>query len=256
MVVTKYIPRALQSASLTLSLALLGACSTGSVNEDGVLDPFERQNRAVHGFNKGIDKVLLKPSSDVYGSVIPKPARDAVSNVASNLDMPRIVLNDLLQLRLGDALHNSMRLAVNTTFGLGGVLDPATDMGIAERDTDFGETLHVWGAAEGAYVELPVFGPSTERDAVGKAVDFVINPMRHVLNAPESNYSTGASIIARVGDRYELSGFVDEILYESADSYAQARLIYLLNRRFELGQSEATDNVDPYLDPYLDPYEQ
>ncbi|MGV6812234.1 MAG: MlaA family lipoprotein [Brevirhabdus sp.] len=237
-------------------LATISACSTAQPDENGIVDPFEDRNRKVHAVNVALDKALVRPSSNAYGSVLPDPARNAVSNFAENLDMPRMVLNDLLQFRLGDAIHNSLRFAVNTTFGVGGLFDPATDMGIDERSTDFGETLHVWRIPEGAYVELPLLGPSTERDAAGRLVDFVINPMRLVLDVPESNYATGASIFARVGDRYEYSGLVDELLYESADSYAQARLIYLMNRRYELGISETDEYYDPYYDPYEDPYAQ
>lgn len=234
----------------------LGACSTGVPDENGVFDPYESANRQVHAFNRGLDSVILRPSSSVYGSVIPEPARDAVSNFSGNLDLPRVVLNDVLQFKLDDAVHNTFRFAVNSTFGIGGLFDPASDMGLTERDSDFGETLHVWGAGEGAYVELPAFGPSTERDAIGKAVDFVINPTRFVLDPPESHVATGATVAKLVGDRYDYSSFVDEILYESADSYAQGRLIYLLNRRFELGTTEAEPYNDPYLDPYEDPYAQ
>jgi len=234
----------------------MAACSTALPDENGIIDPHEARNRQVHALNLKLDSALVRPASGTYGSVIPEPARDAVSNFSQNLDLPRMVLNDLLQFRLGDAIHNTLRFAVNTTFGIGGVVDPATDMGLIERSTDFGETLHVWGIPEGAYVELPVFGPSTERDAAGRVIDFVINPMRVVLDAPESHYSTATSIFARVGDRYEYSGLVDELLYDSADSYAQARLIYLMNRRHELGMSETDEYYDPYYDPYEDPYEQ
>jgi len=245
-----------RTALFILSVAAMSACTTGAPDENGVFDPHETRNRQVHAFNVGLDGVVLKPGSSAYGSVIPKPARDAVSNFSDNIDMPRVVLNDLLQFKLGDAVHNSFRFAVNSTFGLAGLLDPATDMGIEARDSDFGETLHVWGIPEGAYVELPVFGPSTERDAAGKVVDFFINPTRYVIDAPESHYATGASLFARVGDRYEYSGLIDELLYDSADSYAQARLIYLMNRRHELGTTETDEYYDPYYDPYDDPYAQ
>ena len=118
------------------------------------------------------------------------------------------------------------------------------------------ETLYVWGAAEGPYVELPVVGPATRRDAVGRVVDMFTNPLTYSLPSPEKYYSTGAKLASRLGDRGRYSETVDSILYESADSYSQARLIYLQNRRFELGSSVGGDAADPYSDdPYSDIYE-
>jgi len=125
-------------------------------------------------------------------------------------------------------------------------LDPATEMGLDERSSDFGETLHVWGVPEGAYVVLPMLGPSTERDAVGWVVDFAANPVSAFVDPPETDYVTGFKIAAMIGDRYEYSGIIDELLYESADSYTQARLLYLMNRRHELGSEVQFEEIDPY----------
>ena len=147
-----------------------------------------------------------------------------------------------------------MRFVFNTIFGIGGLGDPAGELGLYEDETDFGETLHVWGAAEGAYVELPVLGPSTERDAVGKVVDLFLNPLSYVLPKPEKYYATGVKVVSKVGDRGRYSDTIDSVLYDSADSYAQARTIYLQNRRFELGGDDDDAYVDPYDDPYGDPY--
>ncbi len=95
-----------------------------------------------------------------------------------------MIVNNLLQGRLENAAHNSVRLLFNSTIGLGGLFDIATDIGLEERSTDFGATLHVWGAEEGAYVVLPLLGPSTERDALGTIVDFFTNPLTYALNPP------------------------------------------------------------------------
>lgn len=215
-------------------------------------DPLEAQNREVHLTNRDIDRVFLRPTSNAYGTALPAPVRQGVGNFASNLNLPGMVLNDLLQFRIEDAGANTFRFLVNSTFGFGGLLDVATEAGLAERSTDFGETLYRWGAPEGNYVELPFVGPSTERHAVGRVVDTIINPVNLVLPSPESGYATASGVAARFGDRYRLSDFVDSILYESEDSYAQARLLYLQNRRFKLsGQEEAAPD---YFDPYEDIY--
>ena len=139
-----------------------------------------------------------------------------------------------------------MRFVINSTLGFGGLFDVASDFGIEDHETDFGETLHVWGAGEGAYVELPFLGPSTQRDAVGKVVDLFTNPLSYTLDDPESYYGPVASVASGLGNRGRFSDTIDSILYDSADSYAQARLIYLQNRRFELGQEDQGAEIDPF----------
>jgi len=236
--------------------ALVAGCAAPS--GDGINDPFEPANRAVHGLNKGLDRALVSPGADAYGAVVPEPVRQGVSNVADTLDLPGAIANDLLQANLDDAVTNFARLGVNLVFGLGGLFDVATEAGIPAAKTDFGETLHVWGVGEGPYVELPLFGPSTARDAVGTAVDLAFNPLGQVFEGDDAIAATAAKILSRLNDRHRYSGTVDSILYESADSYAQARLLYLQNRRFELGQTggAGADGDDGFIDPYEDPYGQ
>lgn len=219
----------------------------------GMSDPDEAANRQVHAFNRGIDKVLVRPAAGAYGAVLPEPIKRGVSNFAGNLDAPGDVANNILQGRLGNAGQNTLRFAVNTIFGIGGLFDTATALGLPAKPTDFGETLHVWGAPEGNYVELPFAGPSTQRDFVGIVVDVVLNPVRLALPQPEASYATLAKVASKLGDRDRYSETVDSILYDSADSYAQARLLYLQNRRFALGQTAGDDSfVDPYEDPYAE----
>lgn len=241
-----------RAAVLLISLSLLGACASSNdvVSSASVYDPYEETNRKVHAFNRGVDKVLLRPASTGYGTLIHEDLRLLVSNFADNLELPGDVVNNLLQGDLRSAGNNSFRFVFNTVFGLGGIAAPADAIGVPRRETDFGETFHVWGLNEGAYVELPLLGPSTTRDAVGTVLDFALNPVSRALPSPESHIGTASKVADLMGDRYELRGSIDAILYESADSYAQARILYLQNRRFELGSSEE----DTYLDPYDDPY--
>jgi phospholipid-binding lipoprotein MlaA len=212
-------------------------------------DPDEAQNREVHAFNKAVDRALVNPAANSYGSIVPEPVRMGVGNFAGNLELPGEVVNSVLQGRIGPAAENTLRFAINSTIGIGGLFDPARAMGIDGRRTDFGETLHVWGAGEGAYVELPLLGPSTSRDAVGKVVDVALDPFRLVLPRAEANAVTVIGGFSTLGDRYRFGNTIDSVLYESADSYAQSRLLYLQNRRFELGQAAAEDD---FLDPYED----
>ncbi len=247
-------PRFRPIAALLVLAAGLAACGPAPI-ETGINDPHEAHNRRVHDLNKRIDRAFVGAGSEAYGSAIPEPVRRGLSNLGSNLDLPRIVVNDLLQGNIDDAAANSFRFALNTTVGLAGLLDPATEMGLPVRETDFGETLHVWGLREGRYLELPLIGPSTERDAIGKLVDLGLNPLRYAVPDAERNAMIALGLFSRFDDRYRFSGTIDSILYESADSYAQARILYLQNRRFELGGSEGTGDEDIYDDPYADPYD-
>ena len=251
-----------------LATVLLAACGAGPA-ADGFNDPYEATNRKVHAFNKGVDRALVGPAAKGYGAV-PEPLKRAVGNVADTLDLPGDIANNLLQLRLAAAAQNTLRLGVNLTFGLAGTMDVSSELGLEGRPTDFGETLHVWGVGEGPYLELPLAGPSTVRDTVGTVVDVALNPVRLALPEKEATAATALKLFSRLGDRDRFSDTVDSLLYDSADSYAQARLLYLQNRRFQLGKgggdaTGASDDgfIDPYadvpsdddfIDPYEDPY--
>ena len=234
---------------------LLSACGPAAI-PSGFDDPDEVHNREVHAFNRGLDRYLLRPTATTYSRVLPEPVETGISNFASNLDAPGDVVNNLLQFRIGKAAENTLRFAINSTVGIGGLFDPATALGVAGDPTDFGETLHVWGAPEGQYVEAPFVGPSTSRDMVGLVVDVALNPVRLALPNPEAGYATVTKVASGLSNRARYTNTVDSILYESADSYAQARLLYLQNRRFELGQDAAGGEAgfeDPYAD-FEDPY--
>ena len=232
--------------------ALLAGCGPAEIPQ-GINDPYEANNRNVHGFNKVVDRNAVRPVAKLYGSAVPGPGQRLVSNVGGNVGLPSAIANNLLQADIGGAAQNTMRFLVNTTVGVGGIFDVATLMGVPEVSTDFGETMHLWGVPEGPYVELPLIGPTTNRDMAGMLVDVFLNPLRFVLPTVEANWATGFQIAAGLGQRARYSDSIDSVLYESADSYAQTRLLYLQNRRYELGQ-DATE--EPFVDPYEDPYAQ
>ncbi len=238
-------------AGVSLLSLGLGACAAPPPPA-GSYDPYEPTNRVMHGINRGLDRALVRPSSKVYGSIVPQPVKTGVANFATNLDLPGDMVNGLLQGNINGFGKNLFRFAINTTLGVGGLFDPAKSFGLNQEKTDFGQTMHVWGVAEGPYVELPGLGPSTVRDVVGTAVDIAANPVSLALPSPESYYATIAKVGSKLGDRDRYSDTIDSILYESADSYAQARLLYLQNRRFELGQTGAGGGADDFIDPYAE----
>jgi phospholipid-binding lipoprotein MlaA len=272
-----YCRRPVNAIALLAGLALLSACGPAPI-PDGIDDPYEAHNRKIHEFNKRLDAGLLGsgdesdvgesspaapddadiPLSAAADSDAPppevSPALIALANFGANLDNPRRIANSLLQARPGDAAHNTLRLGINSTVGIFGLIDVARAAGLPEIDTDFGETLHVWGVPQGAYQELPVIGPSTQRDTVGMAVDFVGNPLWYIFPWSQNLAANGFTWAGEATDRFRYSDTVDSLLYESADSYAQSRLIYLQNRRFELTRGEVAeqDYVDPYEDIYGD----
>lgn len=229
--------------------ATVSACAPPDVTSD-IHDPYEMRNREVFETNVEIDRALFKDRSGT-GPGIPAPVRAGLTNFSETFALPQTIVNDVLQFNVEDVIHNSFRLAVNATLGFGGLMDPATELGLEKRDSDFGETLHVWGFDEGAYLVLPILGPSTERDAVGKVVDLFTNPLGYVLPSPEKYVGTATGIVASIGARNDFAGTVESVLYDSADPYAAARLLYLDNRRFQLSGG---DNSETFIDPYEEIY--
>lgn len=245
--------RALPQAGAALMLGLvLASCGPAPMPPATPYDPYEAQNRKVHAFNKSVDTAFLKPASGGAGAV-PEPVMQGLSNVAGNLDLPGDIVNSALQGRVEPLVQNTFRFVLNSTIGIGGLFDPAGALGIPAAPTDFGQTLHVWGVGEGAYQELPLLGPSTERDTAGRVVDMAIDPVSLALGWPKSGYVALLKFGSRLGDRSRYSQTWDSTLYESADSYAQTRLMYLENRHYQLGQSASeSDAYDPYEDPYVE----
>lgn len=231
-----------------LALMGLSACSTAPA-PTGYADPHEDQNRWTHRANIKLDRVLVSPASNTYGSVLPQAVRDSVSSFSDNASLPGVVANNLLQGEVEDAVHNTVRFVFNSTLGLLGIFDIATDIGLEERGSDFGETLHVWGMPEGDYVVLPFFGPSTERDGIGILVDFVLNPLSMALPTDVKHLPKAAWVLSKFGDRYQFSDTVDEF-YESETGYELMQLYYLDSRRYELGVEVEDDELEDIYDAY------
>lgn len=241
-------------SAILVAVMVSGCSAPGPDAAPGdIFDPNEARNRKTHAFNRGVDRALLKPAGAGYTKIIPEPVQDSIGNFASNLALPGAIVNNLLQGNIRGASQNTARFLLNSTLGFAGLADAGTAFHVPAVDTNFGETLAVWGVREGAYVELPFLGPSTERDTAGKVVDLFTNPLSYIIKgSPEKYLGTVANGLDTIGDRGRYSETIDSILYDSADSYAQARLIYLQNSRFDLGVEDDSTYVDPYDDLYAE----
>ncbi len=219
-------------------------------------DPHESFNRKVHDFNRGLDRAIIRPAGKGYSAAIPDDIETAIGRFAFNLSIPSAVVNNVLQGNMRGAFQDTARFAVNTTVGLGGFFDPASEMSMpAPTDADFGQTLYTWGVPAGNYGEVPVLGPGTDRHFAGKVVDLFTNPLTYVFPEPERYYGTAAAVASRLSDRARYSDTIDSVLYESEDSYAATRSLYLQNRRFKLDGGRSDTYQDPYDELYGVPSE-
>lgn len=225
-------------------------------------DPYEAENRNSHAINKDLDQAVLRPASKAYDAVIPDPVAKGVRNVGQNLATPSYALNNALQGDIGGAGTAALRFAVNSTVGIAGLFDVASAIGVPEEKADFGQTLHVWGSPQGGYVEVPVLGPSTERDLVGRVVDGIMNPVTAMIPSEAAEVASGVKAANVLDTRATLGETLDDVLYNSADSYAQAKILYLQNRKRELDAAVTSsllrgdaEEGDIYDDVYEDIYQ-
>lgn len=211
--------------ALASALLLLGGCASNGDPRD----PLEPLNRSIHAFNETVDRVAMKPLAEAYRAVAPQFVETGVRNVFSNLGDVGVLANDLLQFKGADAVSDFMRLAFNSTFGLFGLLDVASEMGLRKHEEDFGQTLGKWGVTDSPYLVLPFFGPSTFRDTVGLAVDNnYLDPLRRIDDVGIRNRSAFARIVSRRADLLEAKAAVDAA---ALDGYEFTRDIYLERRR-------------------------
>ncbi len=190
-------------------------------------DPFISVNRPVHGFNRTVDSAFFKPLARAYQNITPRIVKKGIKNFFSNLNDIQVTINDLLQLKLGQAGSDFGRLAINSTLGLGGIFDVAGDaLGIEKHDEDFGQTLAHWGVAPGPYVVLPLLGPSTLRESAGVFADFVLNP----VTIEDAGTQDKARSVAAVDARASFLNFDNLII---GDDYLFLRGIYLQHLEYK-----------------------
>jgi phospholipid-binding lipoprotein MlaA len=215
----------LRSAAPVIALLVATGCATTA---EDPRDPLEGYNRAMFAVNDTVDWALFKPVARAYKWVTPAPLRGMVRNFFANLEDPFIGVNNMLQGKFLDGWGDWARFAFNTVFGVLGINDVASEMGLEKHNEDFGQTFGVWGAGDGAYLVLPFFGPSTLRDTGGLVLDLAADPVSRHRPVDESNAATAMRIVSRRADLLDASRVLEEAAF---DKYLFMRDAYLQRRR-------------------------
>ncbi len=207
-----------------VSVFVLGGCATNG----NPRDPLEPMNRAIYKFNDGVDALVIKPAAGMYRDLVPQFVRTGVSNFFSNINDVIVALNNLMQGKIPAAINDVGRVLVNTTLGVFGILDPATDLGVEKNNEDFGQTLGFWGLGDGPYLVLPFLGPSSLRDTAGWVGDAYTWPVSYLEPTRHRNTLIGLRVVVARADLLEAS----QILETAAlDPYEFVRDAYLQRRR-------------------------
>lgn len=207
----------------------VSACASSS-DTSGANDPYEQTNRQMFAFDQKLDKYVMRPVAQGYVDAVPEPARNGIHNVLVNLDMPVTFANDLLQGEAQRATEDFTRFVMNSTFGVGGLFDPATTAGVPLHNEDFGQTLGTWGVGEGPYLVLPFVGPDPPRDAAGQVVDIFLDPTTYITFRSSIYYSMGRAALGVLDLRSRNLTTMDQIERSSVDYYATVRSLYRQKR--------------------------
>jgi phospholipid-binding lipoprotein MlaA len=208
------------------------------------VDPYQSFNRASYKFNQKLDKYFARPVAELYVSMAPKPVERGVSNLFANLNELTNVANDLIQLKFAQAANDMGRFVINSTVGLGGLLEVAGPLGLKKSEgEDFGQTLGKWGVVEGPYLMLPLIGPSTFRDAPAKFVDKLTDPLFYTDDVAVRNGMNAISLVSKRAELLEFDGMF------SGDSYILVRDVYLQRREYLVKDGVVEDDFDD-LDDY------
>lgn len=233
-------------ALLFVAVLGLSACSSMPKTQaeraeyNATNDPIEPVNRAIFDVNDFLDRLLIRPLAELYRAMVPPPLRERVSSILSNMEEPVILANNLLQGKTSKAGTTFARFALNTTAGIGGMFEVANGYGFQRQTGDFGQTLHTWGAGEGPYIVLPLFGPSNARDTVGLIADSVMSPWKYVVAAYgdttiEDTFTISEMTASALTKREQNIEGYDALREGSLDFYAQMRSVYRQYRAKQLG---------------------
>ena len=221
-----------------LLLGTAGCATTPGSNSADQNDPYEATNRKIFALNQSFDKHIALPVATAYVKAVPEPARDGIHNFLQNLDVPVVFANDVLQGEADRAGQTVGRFVINSTVGVGGLIDVAAKMGIPGHSADFGETLGVWGVQEGPYIVLPGLGPSNPRDAVGYAVDIALDPSTWISWRSSTYFKLGRGVLELTDERAENIDTLNELERTSVDLYATLRSLYRQHREAEINHGK------------------
>jgi phospholipid-binding lipoprotein MlaA len=242
---------AVKWTALAFAAAVVGGCA-GEARRDGLAasDPYESFNRKMLNVNKSLDRYALRPVSQAYDAAVPTTIRFVIGNGFDYLETPVHFANYLLQGDVENSLETLGRFALNTVLGGVGMLDPATEFGLPRQETDFGITLARWGVAEGPYFVLPLFGPATARDLPSFVVDRAFYPPTYVGPFTDVGFfNPVANGIELVDTRARNADLIDELLYETEDTYVTLRAAYIQRRRaMAAGEEGEIDNLPDIFD--------
>jgi len=224
-----------------VALALLALQGCASVKSADARDPWEPMNRSIYNFNDAVDTVAIKPAAQIYENVVPGLVRTGVHNFMGNLSDVWSMANSALQLKGKFATETLMRVAVNSTLGLGGLLDVATEMRLEKHKEDFGQTLGYWGVKPGPYVVLPLLGPSTLRDTLALPLDMQGDVSRQFSDEATRNALTATRVL---DIRSGLLQTVDVVMAASLDPYTFVRDGFLQKRRNDIYDGNPPSSFD------------
>ena len=208
----------------TIAVFLLGGCASNG----NPRDPFEPLNRGIYKFNDGVDNLIIKPAAEMYRDLIPQFIRTGVSNFFSNINDVIVALNNLLQGKVPAAMNDVGRILINTTLGVLGFMDPATELGVEKNNEDFGQTLGFWGLGDGPYLVLPFLGPSSLRDTAGWAGDVYSWPVSYLDPNRHRNVLIAIRFVEARAGLLEASKILETA---ALDPYEFVRDAYLQRRR-------------------------
>jgi phospholipid-binding lipoprotein MlaA len=224
---------------------LASACATSDPESIAQNDPWEPTNRAVFDFDVKLDHAVARPVAKFYRSAVPEVARDGIHNALTNLNSPVIFTNDVLQGETDKATDTFGRFMINSTAGVGGLIDVAAKMGIPGHDNDFGITLGKAGAAEGSYLVLPFAGPKPPRDLVGAGADIAFDPLTYITWNNSTLYMMIRGGLGVLDERAANLDVVQQIERSSIDFYATTRSLYRQNRAAQINGGKAPDENLP-----------
>lgn len=206
------------------SIGLAGCATSPDANPQ---DPFEDFNRSFYNFNKALDEALVEPIGRGYNAVMPGPVNKGITNFFDNLRDVQSAINNLLQLKIGRAFSDVGRIAVNSTVGILGLIDVASNLNLPSYKEDFGQTLGVWGVGAGPYLVLPFFGPSSGRDGIGVVVDWYTDPLYFLDDTGTAWALRGLRLVDLRADLLNVSRVIEQA---ALDPYAFVRDAYLQRR--------------------------